>query len=491
MKSQIKAGAKFIIGKVSSLNKKIKIYIEKIPDENTTKAEKFWNSFCPLMALLVLISTALFFAFSNCGLNVYCEDKFVGFVENQSTFENYTKNLNDEFSDEAIKDVDINLTAHYDMALKHSDFDTKNDVEESILDTFSGKIIYGSAVYVDNKLVACNKSRNTIDETLNNILKDSKRSNPDATDVYFYNNVKVTQGVYPAANEEDKEELYSSLTESTPKIFNFTLNQGENIDSIANAYAVPKQDILNANPSINANDAKPGDTIKISKSDKILNVVVTKEETYNEDLPFSTQVQTDDSLYVNTTKVLQEGQNGTREKKDKVSYVNGKEINRENISTNITKQAVTKIIAQGTKPVPEEQIQADGAPTGKFIWPLPFTKNITSYFGIRWEKLHKGIDISSGGVNGQDIVASDGGEVMQASDRNNGYGNCVIIKHDDKYSTLYGHCSAILVNVGQKVSQGQVIATVGSTGNSTGPHLHFEIRENNTAIDPLPLLSEG
>lgn len=481
-------GIDFVEKIFKSLNKKLKTLLAKIPDEKVTKREEFLNLVFPVAAFLCLIFMALFFAFNNSGINVYCEDKLIGFVQNQNTFEDYTKELNSKLSDEAVQDVDINLTAHYNLAFKGNKFNTKKEVEENLLNTFSGKIIYGNGIYVDDELIACNKNKSIIDETLDSILQDYRDSNPDATDVNFYNNVNVVQGVYPAAMEKDQDEIYSSLTEDETDTFNFTLNQGETLDTVANAYAIPKNDILKVNK--NAQDAKPGDTIKISKTDKILNVKVTKEETYDEDLPFSTQVQSDSDAFVDSTKIVQEGTNGTQEKKDKVSYVNGKEVSRENIYTNITKPAVTKIISQGTKPLPQEQEQPDGTSTGVFIWPVPFTKNITSYFGMRWEKMHKGIDIAAAGVNGQDIIASDGGVVMQASDRNNGYGNCVIIKHNDKYSTLYGHCSAILVSLGQKVSQGQVIATVGSTGNATGPHLHFEIRENNTAVDPLTLLSD-
>lgn len=127
---------------------------------------------------------------------------------------------------------------------------------------------------------------------------------------------------------------------------------------------------------------------------------------------------------------------------------------------------------------------------GSFAWPVPGVNSVTSGFGSRWGTFHKGIDISSSGVYGKPIVAADSGRVMMAGWGNygtgyGGYGNVVAIDHGGGYSTLYGHCSSVAVSTGQQVTKGQVIAYVGSTGDSTGAHLHFEIRVNGTAKNPL------
>lgn len=120
--------------------------------------------------------------------------------------------------------------------------------------------------------------------------------------------------------------------------------------------------------------------------------------------------------------------------------------------------------------------------SGNFIWPVSCTY-ITSCVGYRYHpisgqwKYHSGMDIGS--QYGDSIWASDGGTVCIAG-VNGGYGNCVMIDHGNGYYTLYGHMSSIAVSVNQTVSQGQVIGYVGSTGYSTGPHLHFEIRSANS-----------
>ena len=113
----------------------------------------------------------------------------------------------------------------------------------------------------------------------------------------------------------------------------------------------------------------------------------------------------------------------------------------------------------------------------------PVSGSVTSRFGTRWGSTHKGIDI--GAPKGTPIKAAASGTVVSASTGyNGGYGNCVVISHGNGIETAYGHCSALYVKVGQKVSQGQVIAAVGNTGRSFGNHLHLEIRINGVAQNP-------
>lgn len=130
--------------------------------------------------------------------------------------------------------------------------------------------------------------------------------------------------------------------------------------------------------------------------------------------------------------------------------------------------------------------------SGSFMWPVASYVYVSSRFGLRvhpitgQKKSHTGIDIASN--QGTAVYASDGGSVTLAG-WNGGYGNCIMIDHGNGYVTLYGHLSSISVSVGQTVSQGTTIGAVGSTGNSTGPHLHFEVLKNGTRIDPEQFFS--
>ncbi len=126
---------------------------------------------------------------------------------------------------------------------------------------------------------------------------------------------------------------------------------------------------------------------------------------------------------------------------------------------------------------------------GKLQWPLPGFSTISSGYGSRWGSFHKGIDITGGGVYGHDIVAAESGTVIVSRDLGGAdYGKYIIIDHGGGICTLYAHASALLVSEGQTVSRGQVIARVGSTGNSTGPHLHFEVRVNGSHTNPMNYL---
>lgn len=130
--------------------------------------------------------------------------------------------------------------------------------------------------------------------------------------------------------------------------------------------------------------------------------------------------------------------------------------------------------------------------SGSFYFPLPANVyRITSYYGYRKDPLtgktayHEGYDFAC--AKGTKIFAADDGTVVLAK-YNGGYGNCVMINHGGGIMTVYGHCSSLNVVSGQEVKRGDVIAYVGSTGRSTGNHLHFEVRKNGALADPAPYL---
>ena len=133
-----------------------------------------------------------------------------------------------------------------------------------------------------------------------------------------------------------------------------------------------------------------------------------------------------------------------------------------------------------------------GVYNGKMTWPVPGFTNVSSGYGYRIHPItgvrtmHHGIDIAGSGINGAKVVAAGPGKVISAGDRS-GYGQTVIIDHGNGVTTLYAHMQAgsISVSNGQSVSAGQQVGRVGSTGNSTGPHLHWEVRVNGASRNPL------
>lgn len=134
----------------------------------------------------------------------------------------------------------------------------------------------------------------------------------------------------------------------------------------------------------------------------------------------------------------------------------------------------------------EEQIRSERAASGllgtdSFIWPMPGYTYLTCYFG---EDGHRGIDIAGGDIYGKPIIAADGGTVIYAG-WNDSYGYCVFIDHGNGYETRYAHMSELGTVTGAKVGQGETIGYVGSTGNSTGPHLHFEVILGEELTNPM------
>lgn len=123
----------------------------------------------------------------------------------------------------------------------------------------------------------------------------------------------------------------------------------------------------------------------------------------------------------------------------------------------------------------------------QFQWPVPSSKRLSSKFGQRWGRKHEGIDIAA--RKGSSIVAVESGVVIYSGNDLGGYGNLTVIGHSGGIFTIYAHAKKNFTKKGDKVHKGQVIAQVGMTGRTSGPHLHFEVRHNSKAMDPLKFLA--
>ena len=145
---------------------------------------------------------------------------------------------------------------------------------------------------------------------------------------------------------------------------------------------------------------------------------------------------------------------------------------------------IQNLINKKTEQLKQQQVKG----TGSFIWPTPSSNRVTSRYGNRKHpifkdyRMHNGIDI--GAKHGASVMAADGGVII-ISEYSSSYGNYIVISHGNGMTSLYAHLSKRLVKEGDKVTQGQKIGLVGSTGNSTGPHLHYEISKNGSRVNPL------
>lgn len=253
----------------------------------------------------------------------------------------------------------------------------------------------------------------------------------------------------------------------------YTVIEGDTLWSIGIENNMPTDYLMELN-GLKSEFLNIGDVLRVTHPVPMLTVTVEKRINYTEYIPYETEQKYDSSLTKGTNKTVQKGQNGENYITAVVTLVNLQETDRVIEKNEHICDPVTEIIRIGTKPKPKT------AATGRFGRPIN-GGYVSSAFGNRSRGYHTGIDYALS--YGSPIYASDGGTVTY-SGWSGGYGYMIKINHGNGYETLYAHCSRLNVSSGKKVAKGQVIAYVGSTGNSTGPHLHFEIRKNGSYMNP-------
>lgn len=270
---------------------------------------------------------------------------------------------------------------------------------------------------------------------------------------------------------ENKSKLQSKINEYIEK------GNGENI-AFVEINELPEYKLCFLKKNVPTND------------EEIFNKIIEQGQAFYK--YYAICVSNEEKAYVSTFEEAEQVVNGLKEKdsnnKDDLSIVEKYETELKefsNVETCVANLYVKKVVKQTTS----YAVAATGMNTSSKKVELgislirPVSGTVTSRFGYRWGSTHKGIDI--GAAKGTPIKAVAAGTVTVSSyGYNGGYGNYVIISHGNGVQTVYGHCTSLNVSVGQKVSQGQQIATVGSTGRSTGNHLHLEIRVNGVAQNP-------
>ena len=227
----------------------------------------------------------------------------------------------------------------------------------------------------------------------------------------------------------------------------------------------------------------------MEKAEGRFSIKLETDWSYDIELDYDTDVTYDEDEDSDYEKVVTEGEKGTEQINTRLTYIDGEFADAEILDTKVTKEPVTEEIIKGCKQGKQESSDEETSGSGDFIWPFPHTHSISSLFEWRWGRMHQGIDIAGGGDYGQPIVAADSGKVTWAGNDGGGYGNYVMIDHGNGYMTVYAHACDVACSTGDYVNQGDTIAYCGSTGNSTGPHVHFEIRVDGTQVDPLGYVS--
>lgn len=211
-------------------------------------------------------------------------------------------------------------------------------------------------------------------------------------------------------------------------------------------------------------------------------VLAVIEKTKVEEIPFQTRYEVDSSMRNGEIKTKQEGANGSREVTIQLVQANGVETARQEISSNTLVEATEAVVLTGAVVQTASRSTTYVTDLG-MIWPTTATR-ISSYYGYRGDN-HSGIDID--GDAGDPVWAAKAGTVVAAGYKGS-YGNQVIIDHGDGVQTRYAHMQSVTVSVGDEVAIGEQVGVEGSTGNSTGSHLHFEVIINGNHTDPLPYI---
>lgn len=338
------------------------------------------------------------------------------------------------------------------------------------------------AKYVDkdilDQLEQDTEAEDKEDETKDN---ESSLSVGDSTilDVALSENVSYKTEKVPEADVLTVEEGKELLEKGTLEDQVHKVEEGDVLGSIAEQYDLDTEQLLELNDSLSEDSVlQIGQEINVTAYAPFVDVVVKKEELVEEEIAYEKEVQESEELYKGDSEVKQEGKEGSKEVHYTLELVNGKVKAKDVVSEEVTQEPVKEIVVKGTKVVPSRG-------SGDFAWPA-VGGYISSHMGSRWGSYHKGIDIA--GPSNRSILAADNGTVESAGWDSGGYGNKVVINHNNGYKTIYAHLASINVSAGQTITRGSQIGVMGSTGRSTGIHLHFEVYKNGARVNPESVL---
>ncbi len=489
------------------------------------------RSLCRILLSTVLVAGAGVFAVFSVreiadasglepSLNVYVNGEYAGSVLSISEVETAQRAFDDSMSSALHRayrsEADIKLVpgvANSASLANHAQL--KAAFENAADDTMK----YGYGLYVDGTLYGAAPNMNWITDAMNDSLEIKKsqlrESGIEVDNVTYYNNVESRPDMFPESLFLEIGEVRAIfgldvVTNADKEKFSNTAG-GWNPDGTQTAVSVGISEEI-PQPSVGGQNIQSGNTVpgyvtdlentpdvtgQQGQTEMSLDIVMVQTETVIEDVAYSVKRIEDTQLMEGKTVIETKGVKGKSQVVYSVEYVDGVELKRTEVSRTVISEPKQEVLRYGTRPMTEEEKRV--ASKGTYIWPCPESHRVSSTFGWRvWgngsNEFHKGLDISRVGGSASTtfpfILACDGGEVIQAGDRGDGYGECVIILHDNGTKTRYAHCKEILegVTVGKRVAQGDQIGIMGDTGAATGVHLHIEFIVNGVLVDPASYL---
>ncbi len=292
--------------------------------------------------------------------------------------------------------------------------------------------------------------------------------------------VLVIRDFVRSGDIKDLETATELVTKEHEEATMYEIEKGDVLGMIAQEHGMSLKELYALNPGLEARATKIqiGEPITVMQPESDLKVQTMEELVYTKPINRETVYTKNPDKYIGSESVVDYGSDGVMQITAMVTKLNGEEVDREITDETVLTEPTNKVISKGTKPLPVK-----GA-TGNFVYPLEDFR-ITSSFGPRWGSYHTGVDMAA--PYGTQVHAADGGTVIFAGWKSS-YGYCIDIDHGKGTVTRYAHNSSLLVKVGQAVAKYEVIAKVGSTGHSTGPHVHFEIRFDDVPVNPMKYL---
>ncbi|MDR2356429.1 MAG: M23 family metallopeptidase [Clostridiales Family XIII bacterium] len=340
--------------------------------------------------------------------------------------------------------------------------------------------VKGYTLVADGKAIATFDSETTargfLKDVQDQFLVDTG-GRENYTRVGFAENIHISETDTKLAYLKKPEDVFDYVMTGAVEQRYHSVEKGQTLSGIAQIYSLGLSELMNMNPGVVPERLQIGQQLKLERIVPLLTVQTTEVATYIEEIPFEIAYEDNASMFKGEQTVRLAGTKGERQVTAEIIRENGIETGKNELESVTLSEPTAQVVLVGTKDPPPL------IGTGSFQYPT--RGRLTSRFGTRWGRMHSGIDLAA--ATGTSIRAADGGKVTFAG-RQGSLGYLVKIDHGGNRETWYGHCSKLFVKAGDKVYQGQHIANVGNTGNSTGPHLHFEVHINGVAKNPLNYL---
>jgi murein DD-endopeptidase MepM/ murein hydrolase activator NlpD len=408
-------------------------------------------------------------------------------------------------ADEVIDEVALTekLEEQMSVTMPETDPDTYDDAEEETetaeeeteeasvsSDELEGKV-RAFAVMINGEFYAAVESTDEIEAYLDGV-KAEYLEEENVVSVGFDKPVEYgyEQYVYPSQIVSE-DEIIKKLGSIVSEPVYYEVQDGDNPWNIASANDMTVDELKSCFTTFEGKQITDiteycpiGATIQLSAEVPFLQVLVTKSLTYTASIDYETVKTEDPDMYKGDTAVDVDGVEGEAEYTALVTYKNGVAISKNITDEKVISEPVTKQVRVGTRETTTEVSTGSGG-SGDYFWPVD-GGYISAYQGDG--RGHKGIDIAA--PYGTPIYAAESGTVTRATNKGDGYGNSVMISHSDGNETMYAHMSSIAISYGDYVVKGQLIGYVGSTGDSTGNHCHFEVRSGGYYLNPLDYVSQ-